>query len=65
MRVWAGVVPPGAVGEDPPQASLLASGGGPAIFRVLGFLKHHGDLGLHHHMAFSLGACLSPTFLFL
>lgn len=53
------MVPPGAMGPDPSQASLLAAGGWLAIFRVLGFPKHHGALCRHRHVASSLGACSS------
>ena len=54
----AGMVPSEAIRENTFQASLLGSGGWLIIFGIPWLVKHHPDLCLHLHMAFSLLACL-------
>ena len=55
----AGMVPSEPVRENTFQASLLGSGGWLIIFGVPWLVKHHPDLCLHLHMAFS---SLGPNF---
>ena len=54
----AGMVPSEAIRENTFQASLLGSGGWLIIFGIPWLVKHHPDLCLHLHMAFSLLARL-------
>ena len=54
----AGMVPSEPVRENSFQPSLLGSGGWLIIFGVPWLVKHHPNLCLHLHMAFSLCAHL-------
>ena len=58
----AGLVPYEAVRENLLQASVLSSGRLLTIFGVPWLVKHHPNLFLHLHMAFSLCAYLCPDF---